>query len=353
MQFPTSKTLWQAILVLALIGLGLFVYFLWSSQGEGSVQYEETGEDAVQGSVSKINSPAAGTFQKDNFSIEVWDVSRGIADLDNDKCSYSVYDCKTIPCQLTVLNKKRNCNETIPLITVGDNKNCSSEGVNACRVIVKSADLDGNLNLLAEEDSIRDFSIDWTSPVLEMVLPQDVQKAVPQIISAQISDNVGLADCKFHVRSAGGQWQEVNSLSFIDQPCPSEEDSCYLASKEYTFLISGLQELYASCWDMAGNWGLSQMVSFEIATNHAPQISSCRVIPVQGTSQTDFEFKIEASDLDKDVLSYDWDFGDGGRSNEQNPFHAYSSPGTYEPKVIVSDGKAEEQCSTAWVGVLE
>lgn len=29
------------------------------------------------------------------------------------------------------------------------------------------------------------------------------------------------------------------------------------------------------------------------------------------------------------IDNYYWDFGDGGRSNEQNPIHSYSSPGTY------------------------
>jgi hypothetical protein len=30
-----------------------------------------------------------------------------------------------------------------------------------------------------------------------------------------------------------------------------------------------------------------------------------------------------------DIRSWEWDFGDGGTSNEQHPLHAYAEPGEY------------------------
>lgn len=50
-----------------------------------------------------------------------------------------------------------------------------------------------------------------------------------------------------------------------------------------------------------------------------------------------FHFSIDAntvsfadqSTADGDITAYSWDFGDGSTSTEQNPSHAYSTPGTY------------------------
>jgi gliding motility-associated-like protein len=36
------------------------------------------------------------------------------------------------------------------------------------------------------------------------------------------------------------------------------------------------------------------------------------------------------------VLTYEWDFGDGQTSNQQNPLHTYASPGTYTVELIVN-----------------
>ena len=32
-----------------------------------------------------------------------------------------------------------------------------------------------------------------------------------------------------------------------------------------------------------------------------------------------------------------WDFGDGNTSNEQNPVHVYTTPGTYDVKLIAEN----------------
>jgi len=47
----------------------------------------------------------------------------------------------------------------------------------------------------------------------------------------------------------------------------------------------------------------------------------------------------DSSDPDEDILSYTWDFGDEEGSEEMNPTHTYSSPGTYTVSLTVSDGE--------------
>ena len=46
-----------------------------------------------------------------------------------------------------------------------------------------------------------------------------------------------------------------------------------------------------------------------------------------------------AHDPDMDGLSYLWDFGDGGTSNEPNPEHTFSSSGLYTVTLTVTDGQ--------------
>ncbi len=47
-------------------------------------------------------------------------------------------------------------------------------------------------------------------------------------------------------------------------------------------------------------------------------------------------------DPDGDSFTTEWDFGDGNTSRERNPYHSYSSPGTYEVLLALDDGFVDE-----------
>ena len=49
-----------------------------------------------------------------------------------------------------------------------------------------------------------------------------------------------------------------------------------------------------------------------------------------------------SSDADGDSLTYEWDFGDGTTSQEQDPVHTYATVGTYTVKLTVKDQKYED-----------
>jgi PKD repeat protein len=53
-----------------------------------------------------------------------------------------------------------------------------------------------------------------------------------------------------------------------------------------------------------------------------------------------------------DSLSYDWDFGDGASSTEQNPSHTYASPGSYTVILTVTDDIGESDYYTDYVDVI-
>ncbi len=58
-----------------------------------------------------------------------------------------------------------------------------------------------------------------------------------------------------------------------------------------------------------------------------------------------------STDPDGDPLSFSWDFGDGGKSSDPNPQHAYTTAGSYTATLTVSDGRGGSNTATAEVTV--
>jgi PKD repeat protein len=73
----------------------------------------------------------------------------------------------------------------------------------------------------------------------------------------------------------------------------------------------------------------------------------------QGTQKTFVEFTDQSSGA---LIGWNWDFGDGNTSNEQNPSHMYNTPGTYTVSLTVSgpsgsDTETEENYIYNFIGV--
>ena len=59
----------------------------------------------------------------------------------------------------------------------------------------------------------------------------------------------------------------------------------------------------------------------------------------------------QSTDSDGTIVSYDWDFGDGSSSSEQNPVHTYSGTGYYTAVLTVTDddGDSSEKSKSVYV----
>ncbi len=80
-------------------------------------------------------------------------------------------------------------------------------------------------------------------------------------------------------------------------------------------------------------------ISYTGDANRAPT-AVATASPRAGTLPLQVSFTGSASsDPDGDPLSYLWDFGDGGGSNEANPTHTYTGSGTVTATLWVSDGQ--------------
>lgn len=85
-----------------------------------------------------------------------------------------------------------------------------------------------------------------------------------------------------------------------------------------------------------------------VPTNRPPGGGSVTVTPsaVGMAGVTTFSFDSNASDEDRDQLTYDWNFGDGVTGTGKTPTHIYAETGTFGVTLRVSDGKAEPVSAT-------
>jgi len=76
-----------------------------------------------------------------------------------------------------------------------------------------------------------------------------------------------------------------------------------------------------------------------LGKNTAPEATILGVSPGNtGDTNTVFSFHSQASDIDKDQLSYEWDFGNGQKIFLQNVSYKFPISGIYKVKLKVSDG---------------
>lgn len=54
-------------------------------------------------------------------------------------------------------------------------------------------------------------------------------------------------------------------------------------------------------------------------------------------------------DVDEDIISYEWDFGDGNTSIDLSPKHSYSKNGIYNIELVVTDSEGQQSIATSSV----
>jgi len=79
--------------------------------------------------------------------------------------------------------------------------------------------------------------------------------------------------------------------------------------------------------------------SIPIVAAKWPPIASFALNPANPTTSDLIEFddRSEAGSGDARIVAWEWEFGDGGRSNERSPVHRYPERGTYEVRLTVVD----------------
>ena len=77
----------------------------------------------------------------------------------------------------------------------------------------------------------------------------------------------------------------------------------------------------------------------DVGGNHAPTVTALRNPSGDVSPGDPVAFTAQGADADGDTLTYEWDFGDGGKATTKDAMHTYNEVGVFYAKVTVSDGK--------------
>lgn len=84
-----------------------------------------------------------------------------------------------------------------------------------------------------------------------------------------------------------------------------------------------------------------------------PPTASFTYSPSSPSVNEEVQFADQSTDSDGTILSWSWDFGDGGASTLQNPTHRYSSADTYTVTLTVTDNGGLTDTKTANIRVTQ
>ena len=90
--------------------------------------------------------------------------------------------------------------------------------------------------------------------------------------------------------------------------------------------------------------GVPNSISKNVTVGNLPPVVDFDWTPDQPTTSDLIQFVSNANDPDGTIVQYEWDFGDGSFSSEQNPTHQYATPGEYRVTLRCTDdrGASEE-----------
>ena len=97
--------------------------------------------------------------------------------------------------------------------------------------------------------------------------------------------------------------------------------------------------------------GLIDSDSVTITVNNNPPTVTATASPYDGAAPLDVNFFSSADDIDGTIVSYQWQFGDGGSSTQANPSHTYTQAGDYDAILTVTDNDGDTATDSLTISV--
>lgn len=119
-----------------------------------------------------------------------------------------------------------------------------------------------------------------------------------------------------------------------------------------SFSRSGSYEVFLQVKDNLGALSTTTSKTVEVVDNQAPE-ATFQFFPSNPTVNADVRFDGSMStDPDGEIVTWEWEFGDGARATGEEPTHAYHSAGSFQArlKVTDNDGLQDDNTQTVTVG---
>jgi len=155
--------------------------------------------------------------------------------------------------------------------------------------------------------------------------------------TAGFTETCTLLSCTFDNTSTDDGTIDANAWTFGDPAQGTSE----LAEPTYAYAAAGT---YTVTLTVTDNNGATDSFSKEVTVTDVPPVNQPPVASFTlSCSSLDCTFTDESSDPDAGdaVVSWEWDFGDGNTSTDQNPTHSYTAtaPDTFTVTLIAADNE--------------
>ncbi len=97
----------------------------------------------------------------------------------------------------------------------------------------------------------------------------------------------------------------------------------------------------------------SDVIVHKVTVGNVPPTACFTYEPGEPTTQDVVEFTDCSTDVDGEVVAWEWEFGDGATSAEQHPRHQYARSGTYTVRLTVTDDEDATDDTTGDVVVRD
>ncbi len=121
----------------------------------------------------------------------------------------------------------------------------------------------------------------------------------------------------------------------------------------YTFANDGTYNVTLTVTDAGGLTDTATVTIVVGMSANQPPVAVIEADPLSGVAPLDVSFTGNNSMDDFGIITYEWDFGDGGTSSEVNPVHTFDTAGDYQVSLTVTDEGGLSNTDTVTIRVTE
>jgi len=151
-------------------------------------------------------------------------------------------------------------------------------------------------------------------------------------------------------KAGNDQWIKVNDLVNFDGS-PSTSFSSTIVKYQWDFNSDNIYDAegtvashryttkgtYVVTLKVTDNLGVEDTDTCTIYVDTSPPVADFAYTPEKPKNSDEIHFIDKSYDTDGTIISWEWNFGDGSTSFQQNPTHQYSKSGNYTVTLTVTD----------------